>query len=48
METATVNEKGQITIPSKMRKELNIKPGNQLRLFTDPGKKASLSLKQVR
>ena len=42
METATVNEKGQITIPSKMRKELNIESGNQVRLFAAPGKESFL------
>ncbi|MEM7674316.1 MAG: AbrB/MazE/SpoVT family DNA-binding domain-containing protein [Verrucomicrobiota bacterium] len=36
METAIVNEKGQITIPSKMRKNLDIQPGQQVRLFPDP------------
>ena len=44
METAIVNEKGQITIPSKMRKTLNIMPGHEVRLFPDPdGKRFSVS-----
>ena len=41
METVTVNEKGQITIPSKMRKALGIRPGNHVRLFSEPGHEAS-------
>lgn len=35
METLTLNEKGQITIPAPLRKKLGIKAGSQLRLFAE-------------
>lgn len=35
MITVTINDKGQITIPSKIRKSLNLESGSQVRLFSD-------------
>lgn len=39
METLTLNEKGQITIPAQLRKQLGISAGSQVRLFSEPGEK---------
>ena len=39
METLTLNEKGQITIPAPLRKQLGISAGSQVRLFSEPGEK---------
>ena len=39
METLTLNEKGQITIPALLRKQLGIKAGSQVRLFSEPDEK---------
>ncbi len=36
IENATVNEKGQITIPSKMRKKLDTRLGSHVLLFAGP------------
>ena len=33
METVTINNKGQITIPVKIRKKLGLKKGTRLRIF---------------
>lgn len=39
METVTMSSKGQITIPSQLRKKLGLEGGAQLRLFsTEDGK----------
>ena len=35
----TVGERGQLVIPSELRKELHIKPGEQLMVFAKPDKK---------
>ena len=35
MEVSTINAKGQITIPAKMRKILKLEPGSQVRLFLE-------------
>ena len=35
----TVGERGQVVIPSSLRKELNIKAGEQLMIFAHPEKK---------
>lgn len=35
----TVGERGQIVIPANLRKEFNIKPGDQLMVFAKPDKK---------
>jgi AbrB family looped-hinge helix DNA binding protein len=40
METLILNEKGQITIPAALRKQLGIDAGSQIRLFFDPGEKS--------
>ncbi|WP_411845639.1 AbrB/MazE/SpoVT family DNA-binding domain-containing protein [Roseibacillus persicicus] len=39
MENLTLNEKGQITIPAPLRKQLGISAGSQIRLFSEPGEK---------
>jgi len=39
VETLTLNEKGQITIPAPLRKQLGISAGSQIRLFSQPGEK---------
>lgn len=36
MEVSTMNAKGQVTIPAKLRKRLNLEPGSKLRLFLEP------------
>ncbi|RPG87340.1 MAG: AbrB/MazE/SpoVT family DNA-binding domain-containing protein [Coraliomargarita sp. TMED73] len=37
MEISTINAKGQVTIPAKMRKRLSLEPGSQIRLYVEPG-----------
>lgn len=37
MEISTINAKGQVTIPAKMRKRLSLRPGSQIRLYVEPG-----------
>lgn len=37
--SATVGERGQLVIPSELRKALNIKPGDQLMVFAKLDKK---------
>ena len=34
MQEAVLNEKGQITIPSSVRKKLGLKPGMKLRVYS--------------
>lgn len=36
--TATVSEKGQITIPQKLRRRLNLRPGEVLEVSEDRGR----------
>ena len=36
MEVSTMNAKGQVTIPAKLRKRLKLEPGSKLRLFVEP------------
>jgi len=43
MTTAKLNDKGQITIPKKIRDELNLEAGDRFRIRVD-GKKLSLRL----
>lgn len=38
--TATVGERGQLVIPSELRKALSIKPGDQLMVFANLDKRA--------
>lgn len=38
MEIVTINQKGQITIPSRLRKELELTSGKEVRLFANPQK----------
>ena len=35
----TIGERGQFVIPAKLRKALNIKPGDQLMVFAKPDRK---------
>ncbi|MGJ8697975.1 MAG: AbrB/MazE/SpoVT family DNA-binding domain-containing protein [Verrucomicrobiaceae bacterium] len=37
MDTAILNSKGQITIPSALRKKLGLETGTKLRLFSSSG-----------
>lgn len=37
--TATIGERGQVVIPSDLRKELKIKSGDRLMVFAKPEKK---------
>jgi AbrB family looped-hinge helix DNA binding protein len=39
MPTATITSKGQITIPSEVRKKLGLKAGDQINFFEDEGGK---------
>jgi len=34
MEIVTMREKGQITIPTKLRKKLGLEPGSELKIFS--------------
>lgn len=34
MEIVTMRKKGQITIPTKLRKKLGLEPGSELRIFS--------------
>lgn len=36
MEVLTVNSKGHIPIPSKLRKQLSLEPGSKIKLFVGP------------
>ncbi len=45
--SVNVGERGQIVIPAHLRKELNIKPGEQLMIFADHEKKI-ISMMHVR
>lgn len=42
--TAKVGERGQIVIPSKARKDLNVKPGDLLLVFKPPDGKPGIVL----
>ena len=46
METVIVNDRGQITIPVQLRRQLGLKSGDSIRLSFDEEKKA-LSLKPL-
>lgn len=48
MATATVTSKGQITIPSLVRKRLKLKPGDQIDFVIEPDGHVSLAAKRVR
>jgi AbrB family looped-hinge helix DNA binding protein len=37
--SANVGGRGQIVIPSHLRKDLNIRPGDQVMIFAEPNKK---------
>ncbi|MFH0753307.1 MAG: AbrB/MazE/SpoVT family DNA-binding domain-containing protein [Candidatus Omnitrophota bacterium] len=45
--SVNVGERGQIVVPANLRKEFNIKPGEQLMVFADPEKKI-ISMMHVR
>jgi AbrB family looped-hinge helix DNA binding protein len=36
MEITTIDAKGLVRIPAALRKQLNLEPGTQLRLFVEP------------
>lgn len=38
--SVTVGERGQVVIPASLRKEFNIRPGEQLMVFSTPDRKA--------
>lgn len=42
METATINRRGQVTIPANLRRRLNLSSGDKLNLYVDA--KGSLAL----
>jgi len=46
MPTTTLTSKGQVTIPKKIREELNLQPGDILSFEIDKGNKITVSTKK--